>query len=80
MQWIAAVRMTLRYVVDGETVWKFHGPLGVPLLVDVRPGETLVQATSRKRRQVGSNFGQIWIPAYIARVPADVAQALDDQE
>ncbi len=67
--------LTLSYIVDGETVWKHERRTFAPSIIHLKERETIGQALSRARRMDVSAFGGVWIPAHIARLPVDAADA-----
>jgi hypothetical protein len=68
--------LTLSLTVDGETVWKHEARMGAPPSIDMKEGETLTDALARVRKLDGSDFGRVWIPAWVARVPDEVQASL----
>lgn len=68
--------LTLSFIVDGETVWSSKERVGWPTFVLTRPGES-ADGAARKKRQL-ENFEQMWIPNYVARVPAEIIEAIGE--
>ncbi len=69
--------MALSFTVDGETVWSHTARIGPPGRVQVKNGESVGQAISSEQNPNGNDPVRVWIPARVARVPAEVQAALD---
>jgi len=68
--------LTLSYVVDNETIWKFENTMGPPHFIQREKDETIAQALARVTKPDPKAFGRVWIPAYIARAPAELQKDL----
>jgi SLA1 homology domain 1, SHD1 len=67
---------TLSFIVDGEPVWTGKEPVGSPSFVLTNPGESPDEAAWKKREL--RSFEQMWIPTHVARVPAEIIEAIGE--
>ncbi len=76
---VPIIKLTLSFRSGDEVLWKYESGTHAPSSIIVHEGETadqVIQREMEKQNEVydAKSFSRIWLPAYLARLPASPAQ------